>query len=250
MEMIFRAIADTHRREILRLVQGRQLSAGDIADQFQVTRPAISQHLAVLQQAGLLHVEREGTRRLYMLRPEGMFALRNYIDGFVEPGLPSHHGLGFSRDYQARDTADEAAGVVEVMVRVSARRQTIFALFVDSDKMPLWMGVATELDPRPKGVYRVNMGGRNMILGEYVEITHYAKVVFTFGWQGNDLAILPGSTTVQVDMFEEGDDTIVRVRHSGLGQELQLFHKEGWEHYLARLAIVAGGENPGRDAWL
>lgn len=77
-----RAIAEPRRREILSLVREDELSAGEIASRFDVTRPAISQHLSVLRDADLLSERREGTRRLYRARPEGMAELREFLDDF------------------------------------------------------------------------------------------------------------------------------------------------------------------------
>ena len=64
---------------ILELVRERELSAGEIASQFEITRPAISQHLTILREAGLLAERREGTRRLYRLRLEGLAELRAFL---------------------------------------------------------------------------------------------------------------------------------------------------------------------------
>jgi DNA-binding transcriptional ArsR family regulator len=82
MEAALRAIAEPHRRRILRLVWDRELSAGEIAGHFDVTRPAVSQHLAVLREAGLLSERRNGTRRLYRARPEGLADLKAFLDEF------------------------------------------------------------------------------------------------------------------------------------------------------------------------
>ena len=75
-----KAIAEPRRRAILRLVADDELAAGEIAATFDVTRTAISQHLAVLKNAGLLTERREGTRRLYRARPEGLDGLREFLD--------------------------------------------------------------------------------------------------------------------------------------------------------------------------
>lgn len=75
-----RAIAEPRRRAILRLVADDELAAGEIAAVFDVTRTAISQHLTVLRNAGLLTERREGTRRLYRARPEGLDGLREFLD--------------------------------------------------------------------------------------------------------------------------------------------------------------------------
>jgi DNA-binding transcriptional ArsR family regulator len=77
-----RAIAEPRRRQILALVRDGELSAGEIAAEFEVSRPAISQHLTVLKEAGLLSERRRGTSRLYRARPEGMAGLRDFMEGF------------------------------------------------------------------------------------------------------------------------------------------------------------------------
>jgi DNA-binding transcriptional ArsR family regulator len=76
-----KAIAEPRRRAILRLVAHDELAAGEIAAAFDVTRTAISQHLTVLKNAGLLTERREGTRRLYRARPQGLDGLREFLDG-------------------------------------------------------------------------------------------------------------------------------------------------------------------------
>ena len=87
MEAVARALAEPRRRRILELVADRELSAGEIAAEFDVTRPAVSQHLTVLRTAGLLAERREGTRRLYTARPEGLGGLRAFIERFWDTGL-------------------------------------------------------------------------------------------------------------------------------------------------------------------
>ncbi len=75
-----RALAEPRRRAILRLVAHEELPAGEIAAAFDVTRTAISQHLTVLKEAGLLNERRDGTRRLYRARLEGLAGLRQFLD--------------------------------------------------------------------------------------------------------------------------------------------------------------------------
>jgi DNA-binding transcriptional ArsR family regulator len=87
MEDALRAIAEPNRRRILRLVSEAELSAGEIAAQFAVTRPAISQHLTVLKDAGLVTERREGARRIYRARPEGLDEVRAFLDEFWAGGL-------------------------------------------------------------------------------------------------------------------------------------------------------------------
>ena len=87
MEAALRAIAEPRRRRILELVGGRELSAGEIAAHFEVTRPAISQHLGVLKEAGLVNERRNGTQRLYRARPQGLAELKAFLDGFWDEKL-------------------------------------------------------------------------------------------------------------------------------------------------------------------
>ena len=82
MDAVLQAIAEPRRRRILELVRDNELPAGEIAAQFEVTRPAISQHLRVLKEAGLLSERRDGTRRMYRARPEGLAELRQFLDKF------------------------------------------------------------------------------------------------------------------------------------------------------------------------
>jgi DNA-binding transcriptional ArsR family regulator len=87
MEAALKAIAEPRRRQILALVRDGELSAGEIASHFDVTRPAISQHLTVLKAAGLISERRIGTRRLYQARPEGLSELKVFLEGFWDERL-------------------------------------------------------------------------------------------------------------------------------------------------------------------
>ena len=87
MQSALLALAEPRRREILALVQGQELSAGEIAGRFPITWPAVSQHLGVLKRAGLVSERRAGTRRLYRARPEGLLELREYLDSFWSSAL-------------------------------------------------------------------------------------------------------------------------------------------------------------------
>src|SRR6516165_304458 len=87
MEATLKAIAEPRRRQILSLVREGELSAGEIAAHFDVTRPAISQHLGVLKEAGLVSERRNGTRRLYRVRPEGLVELKAFLEEFWDERL-------------------------------------------------------------------------------------------------------------------------------------------------------------------
>jgi DNA-binding transcriptional ArsR family regulator len=87
-DAVLHALADSRRRAILRLVRRTELPSGEIAVHFpEVTAPAISQHLRVLREAGLLSERRSGTRRLYRARAEGLRDLRRWVRDFWDDAL-------------------------------------------------------------------------------------------------------------------------------------------------------------------
>jgi DNA-binding transcriptional ArsR family regulator len=94
-DIVFRAIADPMRREILTSLRGGTRSVGELAAALPLTQPGVSQHLKVLLEAGLVARSAEGTRRLYSLRPEGLMPLRTWVEDFWDDALDR-----FSRSFQ------------------------------------------------------------------------------------------------------------------------------------------------------
>jgi DNA-binding transcriptional ArsR family regulator len=84
---MLRALADGTRRQILALVWHEERTAGEIAAEFTITRPAVSQHLAVLRESGLVTVQREGTRRLYRANRQAVTRLRAELGTFWDNHL-------------------------------------------------------------------------------------------------------------------------------------------------------------------
>jgi DNA-binding transcriptional ArsR family regulator len=84
---VFQVLGEPRRRELLRLIAEREQTAGEIAGHFDVTRQAVSQHLRILLEAGLIRERREGARRWYSARPEGLEDVRAYVDGMWPPAL-------------------------------------------------------------------------------------------------------------------------------------------------------------------
>jgi len=78
-EAAFRALAEPRRREILRLVRDQPLSVNEIAEHFEISQQAVSQHLQVLKQAGLVAVRQDAQRRLYAVRPEGLESVEAFL---------------------------------------------------------------------------------------------------------------------------------------------------------------------------
>lgn len=138
---------------------------------------------------------------------------------------------------------------VVIEVRIEARPEIVFPYFTDPEKLLRWKGIEAELDPRPGGIYRVNINGRDTARGEFVEVSAPTRVVFTWGWEAEGSELPPGASTVEVTLRADGAGTVVTLRHSGLAASQQGEHAEGWNHFLSRLAIVAAGGDPGPDPW-
>ena len=135
----------------------------------------------------------------------------------------------------------------EVEERIDATPEEIFPFLIEPERYVRWMGVESELDVRPGGVYRVRMSNDTVALGAFVTVEPARRLVFTWGWQGSE-AVPPGSSTVEITLHEDRGSTLIRVRHSGLPDEqARRDHTEGWEKYLARLGVVATGGDPGPD---
>ena len=139
--------------------------------------------------------------------------------------------------------------VLEVEVRIAARPSTVFSLLDNADGMAKWFGSSVQMDAKPGGTLRVDINGRDIAKGEIVEIVPPERIVFTFGWEGEGHPVPPGASRVEITLVEDGDGTIVRLRHSGLTAEQAASHKEGWDHFLPRLLEVAEGRDPAKDPW-
>jgi uncharacterized protein YndB with AHSA1/START domain len=171
-------------------------------------------------------------------------------------------------------TAPGETSVVEHEVRVAARPETVFSYFTDPARMVRWIGVEATLDPRPGGICRIafqptqarvdslgreffgrdedehfDVAGRGVMVGRFIVVEPPRRIVLSWGWELEILAVPPQSTLVQIDLMPAGEETVVQLSHRKLPPGMAEFHRVGWEHYLARLGIAAAGGDPGRDPW-
>ncbi len=140
-------------------------------------------------------------------------------------------------------------GVVEREIHIDAPPRTVYAFFTDPTKIKRWKGTNATLDPRPGGIYRVNVTGHDVARGEYVELVPYSRIVFTWGWEGEGSAVPPGASTVEITLTPDKGGTILRLRHFNLPQKEVQGHAEGWDHFIPRLQLAAEGKDPGPDPW-
>jgi uncharacterized protein YndB with AHSA1/START domain len=146
------------------------------------------------------------------------------------------------------DAATETK-VYERTLTIDAAPETVWEFFVDPEKLTRWKGMNANLEPRPGGMYRCEVIPGHIALGEYVELDKPNRLVFTWGWEGND-GVPPGSSTIEVDFVSEGNGTSLHFVHHLMSAEAVASHAEGWNHYLPRLEIAAAGGDPGEDPWV
>ena len=102
---VFQVLAEPRRRDMLALLATDERTAGDIARRFDVTRQAVSQHLRILLEAGLIRERREGTRRWYRARPEGLAEVRSYVEAMWPGALGDLKAAAEDEHASRRDDA-------------------------------------------------------------------------------------------------------------------------------------------------
>jgi len=131
-----------------------------------------------------------------------------------------------------------------------AAPETVWEFLVDPEKLKRWKGIDADLDARPGGIYRCQVIPGHTARGEFVEVDRPNRLVFTWGWDGEE-GVPPGSSTITIDLAPEGTGTSLRFVHANLpSSEAVTSHAHGWDHYLPRLEIAAAGGDPGTDPWV
>lgn len=131
--------------------------------------------------------------------------------------------------------------MIEKDVYIDAPPHVVYAFLTEPAKMVQWIGTEVQLDPRPGGIFRLVPNVVDVIGGAFLEAVPYSKVAFTWGFEGDDLAMPAGSTVVEITLEPEGPGTRLRLTHRDLTGESRDKHDAGWDHYLARLAVAAAG---------
>ena len=137
--------------------------------------------------------------------------------------------------------------VVERDLYIAARPEIVFSFFTEPEKLVRWLGIRATLDAQPGGVCRIHINEREIVAGQYLEVVPYSRIVLTWGVEDSPLP--SGSTTVEIRLQPEAGGTRLSLRHRGIPVAQRAFQAAGWDHLLARLAIVVEGGDPGPDAW-
>lgn len=137
--------------------------------------------------------------------------------------------------------------VVQQLV-IDAPAARIYELLVDPERFIEWMAEDATLDAVPGGTIRWTHANGDTCSGTYLELVPHRRVVFTYGWERAEVAIPPGSTTVEIDLHPQPDgSTLLKLVHRGLDDLAADAHHGGWTHYLDRLRTAAQGTPPGPD---
>ena len=133
---------------------------------------------------------------------------------------------------------------------IAASPPTVFAFFTDSGRWAAWQGVGGTVTAWAGGQLRVIMPDAAAASGQFIEVVPPRRIVFTWGWEGNEIPIPPGSSTVMIELEPADNGTLLRLTHSGLPADAGELHRKGWERYLDRLTRRATGDDPGPDRYV
>lgn len=245
------ALGDSTRRAIVEQLRGGPRAVGELASGLPVSRPAVSQHLRVLKEAGLVTERQEGTRRLYRLDPAGLGEVRSYLDRFWDNALADFKAAAERREEEAM-TTQAADLTVRKTVTVAASIESAFEVF--TERIATWWPLDTYSlgESRTKDVVMEGReGGRVYEVIEGGEEGYWATVTawepprrLALSWKVNPEAAAP--TEIEVRFTTEGEGTRVELEHRGferLGEGAPKSSKnygEGWELILGRYAGEAG----------
>jgi uncharacterized protein YndB with AHSA1/START domain len=131
--------------------------------------------------------------------------------------------------------------VIEREIFIDAPPETVFGFLIEPVLMAQWIGRFHRLDPRPGGIFQVEVSRGNVARGVYTEVTPFRRVAFTWGWDSQDptLATLPpGVSLVEFELEAKDGGTRLLLRHSRLPTAASTIHAERWSLYLRRLETV------------
>ena len=131
---------------------------------------------------------------------------------------------------------------IERTVFIAASPETVFGFLTDPALMGEWIGLSHTLLANPGGTFRVEVSRGHVAVGVFTEVTPHRRVAFTWGWESSDAALAalkPGSSLVEIDLEAKDGGSVLRLRHSGLSEDLKRIHGDRWSYCLSRLEKAA-----------
>jgi uncharacterized protein YndB with AHSA1/START domain len=133
-------------------------------------------------------------------------------------------------------------GTVQHVLRIHADPEIVWEFWTDPVRLCEWWATEAEVQARPGGACRIDLGRGAVMRGEFVEVEPFERLVFTFGWEPVEGApnVLPGQSHVEVTLTPDDDHTILTLRHTGLRGDAIRQHDDGWSHFLPLLVDAVG----------
>ena len=238
IQKVIAALGSPIRREILGLIWERELPAGEIAAAFAVTKPTISQHLAVLREAGLVTTRADGTSRRYSARQEVLSGLR--------AALTSPRKWSNADDLPERALSDAHTKLVVVAsTDVGTGQESAFAAFTDPAVYSRWLGVpVTIMD----GNFACTMEWGTRVRGRYELVCPPELIVMRWDFEDDNVPIPGGEMTGYLRVTPGGAGAHVEV-HQVVDTPVQAeFMQQAWTMVLGRFnAGVASAISVGQE---
>jgi DNA-binding transcriptional ArsR family regulator len=258
-ELALSALGDPTRRTIFERLLAGPRTVGELAAGLPVSRPAVSQHLAVLRRAGLVRDTARGTRRVYAVDRGGVERLRAAVDAYWEAALEQFRRA--AEEEEVMDSSSQTELVVRKTVRVRRSVEDAFRIF--TERIGSWWPLATHsvfggdatdavLEPRVGGrFYERGPSGAESEWGRVLSWEAPHRIAFSM-YPGRDDSV---ATRVDVTFSATDDDgTLVVLEHRGWevhGPEAEKWFRsydEGWETVLEPFASAADAADPGSSS--
>ena len=239
IQKMIEALASPIRREILTLVWDREVPAGEIAAAFSVTKPTISQHLAVLREAGLVTATAVGTSRRYRARQEALRGLRGAL---ASPGKWSNADDAPERALSAARTKL----VVVASTEVGTDQASTFAAFTDPAVYSRWLGVPVTIED---GKFACTMEWGTQVRGRYELVSPPELIVMCWDFDDDNIPLPGGEMTGYLWIRPRAAGARVEVHQLADTPAQAEFLEAAWTLVLGRLrAGVADAVRPGPAA--
>lgn len=228
IQKLLEALASPIRREILWLIWDDELPAGAIATTFDLTPPTISEHLAVLRNAGLVTMRAAGTFRYYRARREVLHGVQSLLFGEGSKWTPADN-LPERERASARVTM-----VVVTATEVACDRETSFRGFTDSEWYGRWLGVPVSLDA--DGHFACTLEWGTTVRGRYTAVCPPSLIAMQWDFEDDQIPIPGGERDAYLRLTETPTGCHVEVHQFVADQQQAQFMQAAWTMVLGRFA--------------